>query len=1068
MTPDRWERVTELFEAALERPPEERVAFLDGVCHDDASLSGEVKRLLDDHERAGDFLQSPPGAAAAVRHLASTPHDLHPDEFIVGRFRIVTFVGEGGMGVVYKADDTRLGRFVALKFLPESIALDFQALARFQREAHAASALNHPNICTIYDTGEHEGRPFITMEFLEGLTLKHLIARVREGLVPVKGASLAPGEGCAHGAALPVDRVLQLAVEIADALEAAHGEGIIHRDIKPANIFVTQRGHAKILDFGLAKLAVGKSAAGPLSGARPPGEGACTEDAAGAVLPQAERRSASLDTPTACIDPEDLTRSGVAMGTLAYMSPEQARGEELDARTDLFSFGALLYEMATARQAFGGTPELTRDAVLNRTPATPRSLNPAVPLELEQVINKALEKDRATRYQSATEMLVDLKAVGVGLASRQVARLPRWRWALGLVMASALTTVIYFALRPQQSHRLTEQDTIVLADFTNTTGDPIFDGTLRQGLSAQLEQSPFLNLLSDTRVAETLGLMAQPKDTRLTRELAREVCQRTASAATVEGSIASLGTQYVLGLKAVNCQTGDSLAEHQVTANGKENVLKALGEAATKLRERLGESLTLVEKYDTPPEKVTTPSLEALRAYSLGWRVFDVNGDPAAALPFFREAISLDPNFAIAYAQLGVSYNNLGETARAAENSRKAYELRGRVSEREKFFIDAQYDIHVTGDLEAARKTDELWAQTYPRDPIPLSDLGSIYAFLGEFDKELAAIQGGWKLGRRSGIAYAGLIITYLALYRVEEARAAAQEAQAHNLDSPLIHINLYLADFMQHGAAGMEREAAGLAGKPGWEDILLCYESDTAAYFGQFIKARELTRRAAESAERADEKEEAVSYEAEAALREALVGNQGLARKQARRAVALSKGRDVEAISAIALGRAGYSGEAMRLADELDKRFPKDTIVRSEYLPMIRAASFLGGGNAAKEAGKAVQALATAVPYEKGDPSWTLNFMLYPAYLRGEAYLAAQQGAAAAAEFQKILDHPGVVLNEPIGALAHLGMGRAYALSGGTVNARTKYQDFFVLWKDADPDISILKQARTEFARLR
>ena len=1068
MTPDHWERVTELFEAALERPPEQRAAFLGEVCHGDAALSEEVKRLLEEHERAGDFLQRPLGAAAAVRHLVGPAHHLQPDEVIVRRFRIVTFVGEGGMGVVYKADDTRLGRFVALKFLPETVALDPQALARFQREAHAASALNHPNICTIYDTGEHEGRPFITMEFLEGQTLKHLIAGARVSLVPTEGASPAPGEGCAHGVPLPVDRVLQLAVEIADALEAAHGEGIIHRDIKPANIFVTRRGHAKILDFGLAKLAVGRSGAGPPSSARPTSEGACTEGEAVLVLPWAERRSASLHTPTACIDREDLTRSGVAMGTLAYMSPEQARSEELDARTDLFSFGALLYEMATGRQAFGGTQELTRDAILNRTPATPRSLNPAVPLQLEQIINKALEKDRATRYQSATEMLADVKAVRAGLASRQAARLPRWRWALGLAVASAVTMVIYFDLRLRQSHRLTEQDTIVLADFTNTTGDPVFDDTLRQGLSAQLEQSPYLNLLSDTRVEQTFALMAQPKDTRLTSERAREVCQRTASAATIEGSIASLGTQYVLGLKAVNCQTGDSLGEEQVTADGKEHVLKALGEAATKLRQTLGESLASVEKYDTPPESVTTQSLEALRAYSLGWRAFNVHGDAAAALPFFRQAISVDANFAMAYALLAVSYNSMGETAHAAENLRKAYELRGRVSERERFLIDSRYDMHVTGDLEAARKTCELWAQTYPRDPIPLGDFSLIYAFLGEYDKELAAIQEGWKLGRRSGVVYAGLVITDLALYRVEEARAAAQEAQAHNSDSPLIHINLYLADFFQHDAAGMEREAAGLAGKPGWEDILLCYESDTAAFAGQFVKARELTRRAAESAERADEEEEAASYEAEAALREALVGNPALTRQQARRAVALSNGRDAEAIAAIALGLAGDSAQAMRLADDLDNRFPRDTIVQSEYLPMIRAARFLGGGNASKEAGKAVQTLATAGSYEKGDPSQTLNFALYPAFLRGEAYLVTRQGVAASAEFHKILDNPGVVLNEPIGALAHLDLGRAYALSGDTVKARTKYQDFFVQWKDADPDIPILRQARREFARLR
>jgi len=667
--------------------------------------------------------------------------------------------------------------------------------------------------------------------------------------------------------------------------------------------------------------------------------------------------------------------------------------------------------------------------------------------------------------------------VSVLTASAQSVKLPetaaisrRNRWELvvwaGVVLVVLIAGVVYY--RSHRIQRLSDKDTIVLADFTNTTGDPVFDGTLRQGLSAQLEQSPFLSLLSDTSVAQTLALMAQPKDARLTGERAREVCQRTASMATIEGSIASLGTQYVVTLKALSCLTGDSLGEEQVTANSREQVLNALSEAARKLRKRLGESLASVEKYDTPLEKVSTPSLEALRAYTLGYRALNVTGaDAAAALRSLQEAISLDPNFAMAYVQLAVSYNGLGETVRANENLRKAYELRRLVSERERFLIDAQYDAQVTGDLEAAQKVYELWEQTYPRDPTPLQHLCSIYAFVGEFDKELAALQDYMRLGGGRGVFYAGAVITYLALYRVDEARAAAEEARVHNLDSPVIHINLYLADFLQHDAAGMVREAASLVGKSGDEDILLCYESDTAAYAGQFIKARELTRRAAESAKRVDEKEEAVSYEAEAALREALVGNRALARQQARRAVALSNGRDAEAMSAVALGLAGDSAEAMRLADDLKRRFPKGTIVQYEYLPMIRGASFLGGANASKKAGEAVQVLSAAAPYEQGDPSWTLNLMLYPAYLRGGAYLAMRQGEAAAAEFQKILDHPGVVLNEPIGALAHLGLARAYALAGDIVKSRSAYQDFLTLWKAADPDIPIYKQAKTEYAKL-
>jgi Flp pilus assembly protein TadD len=395
-----------------------------------------------------------------------------------------------------------------------------------------------------------------------------------------------------------------------------------------------------------------------------------------------------------------------------------------------------------------------------------------------------------------------------------------------VVIAAAAGT--YHYLR-HLSHRLTQQDTVVLADFTNTTGDPVFDGTLRQGLSAQLEQSPFLNLLSDTRVAQTLALMAQPKETPLTQELAREVCQRTASAATIEGSIASLGSQYVLGLKAVNCHNGDLLAEEQVTASSKENVLQALGQAATKVRAKLGESLASVEKFDAPPENVTTPSLEALQAYSFGYRAMVVKNDWAAAIPLFQRALSLDPNFAMAYARLGTSYSSLGETVRAAENTAKAFELRERVSDRERFYIASHYEEYVTGDLEAARKTYELWAQTYPRDDIPPGNLGVIYPTLGEHDKALAAEQEASKLDPGGGLTYANLVGTYLFLNRLDEAKATAQEAHAHNLDSPFIHVTLYVVDFLQHDTAGMEREAARLMGKPGYEDVIVDTESDTA-----------------------------------------------------------------------------------------------------------------------------------------------------------------------------------------------------------------------------------------------
>ncbi len=748
--------------------------------------------------------------------------------------------------------------------------------------------------------------------------------------------------------------------------------------------------------------------------------------------------------------------------------------------------------------------------ILAVDPIPALDLNPNVPPKLAEIINKALEKDRDLRYQHASDMRTDLRrlkretesrhgvpsnsgtvtaiqdtgsqravrplsssAVSVSAAASSpaltAAEVPvsgtRKFWKIlvpaAAVAVAALATVgLYF--RSRHAAPLTEKDTIVLADFTNTTGDAVFDGTLRQGLSSQLEQSPFLNLLSDERVAQTLVMMAQPKDARLTRELARDVCQRAAGAASIEGSISTLGSQYVIGLKAVNCRSGDVLANEQATASGKERVLKALGDAATKVRVKLGESLASVQKYDAPAENVTTPSLEALQAYSLGYQAQIVKRDNAAAIPLLQRAISLDPNFAMAYARLGTNYAGLGEAARAAENTRKAYELRERVSEREKFYIVAHYERNVTGNLEAARKTYELWAQTYPRDDTPPANLALIYSALGDYDKFLAAHLQALKLSP-DGITYSNLVIGYMAVNRMDEARATVQEAQAHNLDNPGNHLSLYGIDFLQHDAAGMAREATELMGKPGFEDLMLETESDTAAYFGQFSKARELTRRASESAQRLDERETAAAYVAEAAWREALVGNMSLAKQRVQAALALSTGRDVVAVSAIALGLAGDAPQATRLAAGLAKRFPEDTIVQSNFLPTIHAVTVLQGGGASK----AIEALAPTAPYELGTASLTVTFVLYPVYVRGESFLAAHQGSAAAAEFQKILDHPGVVLNEPIGALAHLGLGRAYALSGEKAKAQTAYQDFLALWKDADPDIPILKEAKAEYAKL-
>ncbi len=970
-----------------------------------------------------------------------------------GRYRILRVLGEGGMGTVYLAEQAEpIRRQVALKVVKLGMGTS-EVLARFNNERQALAIMDHANVARIFDAGATaSGRPYFVMEYIDGISITRYC-------------------DCHQ---LTTKERLEVFLTVCRAVQHAHQKGVIHRDIKPSNVLVIEqdsRPIPKIIDFGISKA-----------------------------------------TDQRALENTLITEFGQMVGTPEYMSPEQSDvvAGDIGASSDIYSLGVLLYELLIGAVPFDaaslrkvGLAEMLRIIREEEAPSLPdklSSMGPRAtdvaarrrtdPLTLRRLVHgdlnwiamKALEKTRERRYASVSDLAADIQrhledrpvlAGPPGRLYRVGKFVRRHKPAVSAVAASVLMMALAGGtvwslsryLGPQRQPKLTDRDTIVIADFMNTTGDPVFDGTLRQGLTVQLGQSPLLSLVSEQRIERTLRLMNQPADARLPPALARGVCERMGGGAVVEGSISSIGTSYVLGLRARNCGTGDVLAEEQAQATRKEDVLNTMSQIATRFRTRIGESISTVEKHDTPLE-ATTPSLEALQAYSEGRKIQGSRGT-VAALRLFQRAVEIDPNFATAHNWMAGMYGNLDEFDLAAQSATKAYQLRDRASDAERFSITAFYDRLVTGNMEKVQQTCELWSRTYPRDATPHGLLaGSPYVTFGKYEQALEQAREAVKLDPDFAIVYYSLASKYLILDRLGEAEDILRRAAERKLDIQELYYARHNLAFLKGDKPGMEKVLAESKSRSEAEALTTEREAFALAYAGHVQQARNMMRRATDLARQAGQRERPAEWEAGAALWEVFFGNAATAKEGTLAALQHFRGREVRYMAALVLAMLGDSPRSQALANELEKRFPEDTSVQFNYLPTLRARLALNRGDPAK----AIELLEPAVPYEMGTPrvSGTMGVgALYPIYVRGEAYLAEHQGAKAAAEFQRILDHRGIVLSDPIGVLARLQVGRALVLSGDKAKAKAAYQDFLALWKDADPDIPILRQAWSETAKL-